>query len=106
LTGALYDNNTGEWVLYVYLNTFSEYMQPLGTYYYALRISENADPLNTANYSYHEIDALPDILPIGQSSIDRTHMHTDGEKILIYTPYSKYLPENNGDTYKYINIGG
>ncbi|MBO5969109.1 MAG: hypothetical protein J6S14_11510 [Clostridia bacterium] len=95
LEGMMFDKNTDEWVLYIYNAT-------LGAY--AARVSADSDPTVADNYRVEAIEKVPDILPVGQSSIGRGHAHVDGENVLLYCPTVRYLPEHSGDTYKYIKV--
>jgi hypothetical protein len=95
LKGMMFDKTTDEWVLYIYKTTSAAY---------AARISADSDPTVADNYRVEAIEKIPDVLPIGQSSIGRGHAHVDGENVLLYCPTVRYLPEHSGDTYKYIKV--
>ncbi len=103
LKGAQYDRNTNEWVLYL-VHTDNPNTP---TQNYAAYISANANPADKTQYRLERIESIPSDLSYEQMHPDRSQMRTvSSAERYIRDPNAKYLPENDGETYKYIYAGG
>lgn len=102
LNGAEYDRNTNEWVLYCQYHATNEPLK-----YFAVYISADADPMDRAQYRPVQIEKIPETLSYEQMKPDRSQMRFASEtKRYLRDPNMKYLPEHDGETYKYIYAGG
>lgn len=103
MVGAEYDPNAREWVFYIQNSDANN-----RSAYYALHISEDGDPRDIAQYRSERLDALPEQLYDSPLTADNARLYDDTYygKIYLRDPNLKYLPESDGDAYKYIYIGG
>lgn len=102
LYGAEYNQNTNEWALYLRYSISSS----SGIEYYIAYISADADPSDTTQYRIVQIESLPETLSYEQMAPDRSQMRIEStSERYLRDPNQKYLPEHDGDTYKYIYTG-
>lgn len=92
--GCEYDQNTDEWVFY--------YGETTGATHY-VSISGDADPTDETQYRVRELKTSQSTTEyLGQMSLNRAQWFDNA----VRDPSVKYLPEQDGISYKYIYVGG
>ena len=101
--GIEYDPNTREWMLYFGWANSGATVR----HYVIAYISEDADPRDVSNYRVVDVGGLPEKLSNMQMSPNRTRLlEISATERCLRNPNIKCLPNHEGDTYKYIYVGG
>lgn len=102
IVGVEYDPDMKEWVLYA--QPAQQSVEPV---YYAVYLSDDADPTDIADYRVVSGVVLPKIKTYAQMSLLKSQVYIASTTERYFrTPNIKPLPSHDGDTYKYIYAGG